>query len=58
MIKFKFKEAAKSDNKKTLCKAFNGWRNIFREAKDVKNKQLTEKTISSEVNQIVGKFQK
>jgi hypothetical protein len=38
MIKFKFKEAAKSDNKKTLCKAFNGWRNIFREAKDVKNK--------------------
>ncbi len=45
MIKFKFQEAAKKDNKKTLNKAFTGWRNIFREARDIKNKQLTEKTI-------------
>lgn len=58
MIKFKLREAAKHDDRRLKIRSLNGWRNIFREAKQEREQEINNNKVEMEVSEIVGRFQK
>lgn len=58
MMKIKMKEASRYDIRNTQIKAFNGWRNMYREANKEKQDQINNQKVEIEVKDIVAKFQK
>lgn len=57
-MKIKMKEASRYDIRNTQIKAFNGWRNMYREANKEKQDQINNQKVEIEVKDIVAKFQK
>jgi len=58
MLKFKMNEAAKFDNRRMKIKVVNGWRNIYRAAKNEKEEEINNNKVEMEVSSIVSRFQK
>lgn len=57
-LKVKYTQAERSDNRRMKVKAFSGWRNVWREVKQQKDKENSEKRINDEVKDIVNRLNK